>query len=228
MKINVAQRDRQIVSKCAACRWLTTQQIQQLFFTGASLNAAQKRLRKLAEAGYLRSHRESRMTEAIYAVGPKGKRLVEDQGLEVLNRAEVPRQIAHLTGINTVRAALETSDVGLAYFIPYWELADLGWTFPVIPDAIFAISSPQRRLLLEFDRGTEPLKTLLEKMKAYAAGIPGFPFDAVLLITDRGRRLDLLAAQCREAQITISVLSGTYQQVQRKNFDFTELAASQE
>src|SRR3989441_1667630 len=95
--------------KCAICRWLTTGQIQRLYFPNATLNAVQKRLRKLSDAGYLRSYREHPTAEAIHAVGPKGKPLVEEKGIEVTLGSEVPRQLEHLLGVNTIRIAVETS-----------------------------------------------------------------------------------------------------------------------
>lgn len=76
MNAKVTSRDERILGKCAICRWLTTTQIQHIYFPEASLNAVQKRLRKLTDAGYLRTHRQNPMAEAIYSVGPKGKPLV--------------------------------------------------------------------------------------------------------------------------------------------------------
>src|SRR6266852_5829795 len=58
MNARLTDRDLRLLVKCAICRWLTTGQIQRLYFPKASLNAVQKRLRKLSDAGYLRSYRE--------------------------------------------------------------------------------------------------------------------------------------------------------------------------
>src|SRR5207302_6999702 len=57
--IRCTERDKKLIVKCGLCRWLTTTQIHRLYFPGATVNAVQKRLRKLAEAGYLRTYRET-------------------------------------------------------------------------------------------------------------------------------------------------------------------------
>ena len=78
MTVKLTERDRKILAKCALCRWLTTAQLQRLYFPAKSVNAVQKRLRKLADAGYLRSHQEHRTAEILHAVGPKGRPMVEE------------------------------------------------------------------------------------------------------------------------------------------------------
>src|SRR5207249_3059841 len=50
MTIRMTERDRRMLAKCAVCRWLTTGQVKRLYFPEATLNAVQKRLRKLSEA----------------------------------------------------------------------------------------------------------------------------------------------------------------------------------
>src|SRR5712692_10295413 len=193
MTLRLTERDTKLLAKCALCRWLSTSQIQQLYFPKASLNAVQKRLRKLSDDGYLRCHRENQMAAAIYSVGPKGRPLLEEEGLEVAAGNDVPKQLDHLAGINAIRIALEASRLPLAYFFAHWQLASLGWTFPVIPDAVFAIRSTDRqRYIVEYDRGTEPLKALVEKLRSYNQGIPGFTLEAVMLVTEENRRLDQL------------------------------------
>src|SRR5439155_23914904 len=107
MMVRLTERDRRMLAKCAVCRWLTTEQVKRLYFPEATLNAVQKRLRKLSEAGYLRSYREHPTAEAIHALGPKGKPLVEGKGIEVAGGSEVPRQVEHMLGVNEIRIAVE-------------------------------------------------------------------------------------------------------------------------
>src|SRR5437016_9606460 len=107
MTARLTDRDLRMLVKCAICRWLTTSQIQRLYFPKATLNAVQKRLRKLSDEGYLRSHRENQMAEAIYSVGPRGKPLLEEKGIAVETGGEAPQQIAHLAGINSIRIRVE-------------------------------------------------------------------------------------------------------------------------
>src|SRR5260370_9213299 len=108
MNARLTDRDLRMLVKCAICRWLTTGQIQRLYFPKATLNAVQKRLRKLSDAGYLRSYREHPTAEAVHALGPKGKPLVEEKGIEAGVSSEVPQQPEHLLGVNEIRIAVET------------------------------------------------------------------------------------------------------------------------
>jgi hypothetical protein len=186
MAARVTARDARLLAKLGLCRWLTTTQIQRLYFPEATPNAVQKRLRKLADSGFLRSHREHPTAEAVHAVGPAGKPLVEERGIEVALQAEVPSQLEHLLGINEIRVAVETGGVRGGWFFAYWQLGDLGWTHRIIPDAIFAVRTPERRsFVVEYDRGTETSGKLLEKLCSYDRGIEGFPFEAVLVLTEK-------------------------------------------
>src|SRR2546426_5000796 len=210
MTLRLTERDRRMLAKCAVCRWLTTDQVKRLYFPEATLNAVQKRLRKLSETGYLRSHQEHPTAEAIHAVGPKGKPLVEAKGVEVAVGGEVPRQVEHMLGGNEIRIAVETSGMKVAYFFAYWQLANLGWAHSVIPDAVFAVRSPERRtFLVEYDRSTETLDKLVRKLQWYDQGLAEFPFEAVLVLTERTRRLDLLGRELRRRNLSLSVSAST-------------------
>jgi hypothetical protein len=217
MTVRLTERDVRILAKCAICRWLTTDQLKLLYFPEATLNAVQKRLRKLAEAGYLRSYREHPSAEAIHAVGPKGKPLVEERGLTPSPALEVPKQLDHLLGVNAVRIAVETAKVQVAYFFAHWELADLGWTRLVIPDAVFAVRAAGRRtFLVEYDRGTETLENLLQKVRCYGQGLAAFPFESVLVITERARRLDVLARELRRKEVSVTTLVSTLAEIRAR------------
>src|SRR6266404_5657621 len=102
MNARLTDRDLRMLVKCAICRWLTTGQIQRLYFAKASLNAVQKRLRKLSDAGYLRSYQEHPTAEAIHTIGPKGRDLVEEKGVAAAVPADVPQQLEHLLGVNEI------------------------------------------------------------------------------------------------------------------------------
>ena len=95
--------------KCAVARWLTTGQLQRLFFREVSTDAARKSLRRLVENGYLVAHREHSMAEAIHGLGPKGKVALAAKGFTAEASREPPRQLEHLIGINEIRIAAETS-----------------------------------------------------------------------------------------------------------------------
>jgi len=82
-------RDKAILRKLDACKWLTTSQIQRLFFPGISLDFVRKRLRKLVQGDYLKSFQPDRMSEALHGLGT------------------TPKQVQHLNGINEIRLAAE-------------------------------------------------------------------------------------------------------------------------
>ena len=210
MTLRLTDRDLRLLVKCAVCRWLTTDQVKRLYFPEATLNAVQKRLRKLSEAGYLRAHQEHPTAEAIHTVGPKGKLLVEEKGIEVAVGGEVPRQVEHMSGVNEIRIAVETSGMKVVYFCAYWQLASLGWAHSVIPDAVFAVRTPEfRTFLVEYDRSTETLDKLFRKLGSYDQGLADFPFEAVLILTERTRRLDLLSRELRRRNLSLSVSAST-------------------
>jgi hypothetical protein len=210
MSALLTERDLRLLAKLGVCRWLTTTQIERLYFPEATLNAVQKRLRKLSDAGYLRSHREHLTAEAMHAVGPKGKPLVEEKGIWVTLSHEVPAQIEHLVGVNDIRVAVETSGASVAWFFAYWELSDLGWTHPIIPDAVFAVRVPERRsFVLEYDRGTETIEKLVRKLRSYDQGLQGFPFEAVVIVAERTRQVDLLSREMEQDGLTVAVLAST-------------------
>lgn len=216
--LRLTERDKALIAKCGICRWLSTTQIQRLYFPSASLNAVQKRLRKLSDVGYLRTYREDLLSEAIHAVGPKGKAIAEERGIDGALGGEVPRQIEHLRGVNDIRIAVETGAVQVAYFFAYWQLANLGWTHAMIPDAIFAVRVPERRsFAAEYDRLTEGFEVLAGKLASYSVGIPRFSFEAVVIVTERERRLDLLAREIRQRDVTVPVLTTTLQELQASN-----------
>ncbi len=227
MNARLTDRDLRLLVKCAICRWLTTGQIQRLYFPKATLNAVQKRLRKLSDAGYLRSYREHPTAEAVHALGPKVKVLVEEKGVEVAVAADVPQQLEHLLGVNEIRIAVETGAVQVAYFFAYWQLSDLGWRHAVIPDAVIAARTPERRtFVVEYDRSTETLAKLLLKLRSYDRGLTGFPIEAVLIVTERARRVELLCREMRRANLTLSVLAVSLADIDQSDFfesEFLEL-----
>lgn len=219
MVAKLTDRDVRMLVRTAICRFLTTGQIQRLYFPKVTLNAVQKRLRKLSDAGYLRSYRESPTAEAVHALGPKGKPLVDEKGVEGSLISEMPKHLPHLLGVNDIRIAVETSSVQVAYFFSYWQLSDLGWKHSVIPDAVFAVRSPNRRtFVVEYDRGTETLGKLLDKLRQYDRGLEGFAFEAVLILTERARSLVKLSEDLRRADLSLSVLAAVLEDVNGGDF----------
>src|SRR5882762_12018476 len=230
MNARLTDRDLRMLVKCAICRWLTTGQIQLLYFPKATLNAVQKRLRKLSDTGYLRSYREHPTAEAVHALGPKGKPLVEEKGVEATVSADVPQQLSHLLGVNEIRIAVETSATQVAYFFAYWQLSNIGWSHAVIPDAVFAVRTRERRtFVVEYDRSTETHTKLLQKLRSYDRGLTGLPLEAVLIVTERTRQVELLSRELRRANLSLSVLAASLTDINRGDFfesEFVELRDS--
>jgi len=228
--LRCTERDKKLIVKCGLCRWLTTTQVQRLYFPRATVNAVQKRLRKLADGGFLRTHRESILSETLHAAGPKARGIFEENGLEYLGGNEVSRQIEHLVGVNDIRIAVETGTVPVAYFFAHWQLANIGWTQAVIPDAVFAMRHLGiRNFVVEYDRATEGLSVLVEKLRTYQEGLRGFSFEAAVIVTDQDRRMDSLSREFWKRGVSLSVLLGTVAELQTKSMvdcSFLELGGA--
>jgi hypothetical protein len=216
--LRCTERDKKLIVKCGLCRWLTTTQVGRLYFPGATANAVQKRLRKLVEVGYLRSYREGLLSEALHAPGPKAKSVFEEKRVEYAGASEIPRQVAHLAGVNDIRIAAEASSLPVAYFFAHWQVGGLGWPHPVIPDAVFGLLAPHRRnFAVEYDRGTESAGILVAKLRTYEEGLPGFAFEAVVIVTERERRMDSVRSEVRKRNVSLSVLVGSLAELQTKS-----------
>jgi hypothetical protein len=150
-------------------RWLSTSQIHRRFFAHATVDAVRKRLHKLTEAGYVRCVRAHPMAENLFALGPAGKRLLEQQGSEeIILESRLPKQIEHHSAINGLRISAELG-ASLSYFFACWELANVGWKEEIIPDAIFAVGD--QAFAAEVDLGQETLSYFVRtKVKAYERG----------------------------------------------------------
>ena len=176
--------------RCA--RWLTTGQVKRRFFPVATTDAARKRLRILARAGFVVKVQPDRTKEALFTLGRKAKLVLEKEtGAEIVLEQKLPKQREHFLAVNDVRIAAELAGP-VTYFFGYWELPGLGWRHPVIPDAVVALGN--RTFAVEVDRGMEGLRYFLRtKIARYARGLNGLPLTAVLIVTDRDTRITSLA-----------------------------------
>lgn len=189
--MRLTPRCLEILKLLSAARWLRTRQLHRRFFAQATANAAQRRLRALSAADYLRRVQPNRMEDALFALGPEGKRALERQGLcDISLHRHPPKQLEHFLGVNDIRMAAELS-LELAYFFGYWELAGAGWKHAIIPDAVFGAGS--KSVAVEFDRGHENIRYFLQKLKLYERGLRDFPLHRILIVTDRRRRMETLA-----------------------------------
>lgn len=191
----LSPRDLFVITKCGVGKWLSTSQLQKLCFGEVTPDAVRKSLRRLAEAGYLVSIRQDRMSEAFHGLGRKGKELLASRGLEREAVRRLPEQLEHLAGINDLRVAVEGQPERVAYFFAAWELAGIGWPYPVLPDAVCGLKLPVRKtFVFEYDRGTEPLAELRRKLRMYA-GLRNIRLVAVVVIVDTPKRTESLTGR---------------------------------
>jgi len=192
--MRLTERCNEILRLLKAARWLTTSQLHRRFFQQQTANAARKRLRRLAEGGYIVKVQPNRMAEALFRLGPEGKRHLERANTKaVINLdRQPPKQLEHFCGVNDMRIAAEVG-LPLQYFFAYWELPGIDWRQPIIPDAVFGVATG-RAFAVEFDRGQENIRYFTTtKLNFYRRGLDGFPLERVLIITDRQARLESLA-----------------------------------
>ena len=215
LMVRLTERDLRVIGKCAVAKWLSTQQLQRLYFGEVTADAVRKSLRRLAEEGYLFSFRANQMSEILHAVGPKGRTLLKTKGLDSDDPGRTPpRQLEHLLGINNIRIAVERGSEPVAYFFAAWELPRLGWSHPVIPDAVFGIKDGRRRtFLVEYDRGTETLPVFLRKLRSCDSGLFGVSYDAILVFADTEQRLEGLSRGLR-GNLTRPVLGALIPQIE--------------
>jgi Replication-relaxation len=207
--IRLTDRDARLLATCARSQWLTTGQIQKLFFRDVTVDRARKRLRKLLEEDYLHSSQPHRMVEMLHAVGPEGKRFLEGKGIEVNLARKLPEHLEHLVGINDIRTELESGRERVLYFFAHWELGKFDWPYRVIPDAVFSIVlDHEATFMVEFDRGTEDRKELLQKLRQYELIPAAFPFDAVLVIADSAQASNRLCWHLCTPKRSFRVLVG--------------------
>jgi Replication-relaxation len=190
--MRLTKRCEDLLHLLRAARWLSTGQVHRRFFPQATADAARKRLRILTLAGYLLQFREHRMSEALFTLGPEGKRVLEkDDGKEITLERKPPKQLEHFLAINDVRIAAELAG-SLTYFFACWELPGADWRYNIIPDAVFSMHN--RTFAVEVDRGVETVRFFIKtKIPSYRNGLPGFPITAILIITDRKARMKSLA-----------------------------------
>jgi len=196
-------------------RWLTTGQVHARFFPHATRDAVRKRLRKLVQEKYLVMVRPHHMSEAIFALGAQGQRVLEDLGSDpVTLERKPPAQLDHLRGVNDCRIAAELEDC--SYFFACWELAKLNWRHPLIPDAIFSLQG--QTMAIEFDRGFEGAAFFARtKLPHYERGFPDLPCSRVLVVTESVVRMKALARAIGGTQVDI--LFTTVDLIQMRGFD---------
>lgn len=186
----VTDRDRALFQLLADARWLSTRQIHRRFFAPRSINAVNKRVHKLADAGFLGMNRPNRTAEAYVRLGPACRSLF-DEAVTVPWR--LPMHLDHFRRINDIRLwFLEQRDahgLPLTRFAGEWEFKNVGQTWSVMPDslALLAVAGARHAVAVEVDCGTEPVAVLRDKMRHYAERES--PFHSVLIGAPGWRRV---------------------------------------
>jgi len=194
----LTNRDRKILCTIAACQVLGTSQVHQWHFGNVSLNMAQKRLRKLVEAGYLDSMETKVCTDNLLVLGKEGQRQLHQHGWNVEQRKEIPKDLAHHMGVVDTRIAIERGlqdmpGMKLRYFYAYWELGRFGWSYPIIPDAIFSVRNAfTAQAALEFDRKTEMLGVFAQKLLQYRTLLHRHPLSTVIVVAEKSKDIERL------------------------------------
>ncbi|MEO8391729.1 MAG: replication-relaxation family protein [Chloroflexota bacterium] len=192
--MRLTERDLDILQAVYACRVLTTQQLQMLFFP--SLPTAYARLSLLYHQGlldrkFLAVYADKMNTPILYVLDRQGAEVLQrERGIEVNWSREAKHVtitfLEHTLAINQVRVALDkacwqTDGFELLEWLGENELkadydrvtirTDSGRSqnISLIPDSYFSLQTPRgvAHFFLELDRGTMTTKRFKSKILAY-------------------------------------------------------------
>jgi hypothetical protein len=200
--VRLQDRDLWLLESLGKMRFLATSQLARLGF-GGSRSAANKRLRKLLDAGLIRVWVRSLAEDSIYSVSrPGAKQFSRGDGDS--SSWTVPRDLdgnlEHLLVINEVRLsfalALTDGQAEISWWRSDWELrtATRG---KVVPDAIFGIrwnaETSERVFALEVENRTRSPLAFVRKALRYrtllAGGSEGWgTSDFTTLVVGRDER----------------------------------------
>src|SRR6266478_1802186 len=218
----LTSRDRKLLHSIAACQVLATGQVHRWHFGNVSLNMAQKRLRKLVEAGYLDSMETKVCTDNLLVLGKEGKRELQEHGWNVELRKEIPKDLAHHMGVVDTRIAIERGlenmpGLHLRYFYAYWELGRFGWSYPIIPDAIFSIRNAfTAQAALEFDRKTETLGVFAQKLLQYRQLLHRHPLSTIIIVAEKAKDVERLQQGLEQVGTRIPILIVALQELKER------------
>jgi hypothetical protein len=205
----LTSRDFKIFWSCADCQILTTSQIMRWLFEGTSLRNVQKRLRKLADAGYLDAIQTRVATDNLILLGHKGEAELRKKGWKQERKKEAPKDLDHHLGIVDIRIAIEQglknfAGMKLRYFYAYWQLGQFQWSYPIIPDALFSIRNAYvASAAVEFDRGLYSLVVFAKKLLQYRALVRTHPLSSVVLVAAERDSIEKLRQGLREVEALI-------------------------
>ena len=205
----------------AACQVLATGQVHRWHFGNVSLNMAQKRLRKLVEAGYLDSLETKVCTDNLVVLGKEGERQLQQHGWNVELKKDLPKDLAHHMGVVDMRIAIERGlehmpGLQLRYFYAYWELGRFAWSYPVIPDAIFSVRNAYTaQAALEFDRKTETLGVFAQKLLQYRLLLHRHPLSTIIVVAEKAKDVERLQQGLEQVGTRIPLLIVALQELKQ-------------
>lgn len=195
-RIYITERDLRVLSAVASYRFLTTQQVDKLYF--GSISQTRHRLfllwqNRLLERLFQPVVAFEGTSSAIYALARPGAMLLAERmgadpaTLKPLTHGQARRSayfLDHTLRRNDFRICLELACRGGEDMrLLYWrqnaeEVKDAVWVdsgpgrgerVPLVPDGFFGLSAGGKKLyfLVEIDRGTETIKHVGRKLKGY-------------------------------------------------------------
>jgi hypothetical protein len=178
--LSFTERDRWLLQSIGKLRFVTTGQVLRLRFA-RSRSAANKRLRRLFDAGLVRVWVRCLEEENLYALTPAGRAALiygataEDDACALHVPRGLDRDLDHTLAINDVRIALATTlppqDAELLSWRSDWDLRAQG-SAHLVPDARFGVrwsDGNETTFSLEVDRNTKSVSAFLRKLLMYRA-----------------------------------------------------------
>ena len=182
--VSFTERDRYLLQSIGTLRFVTTGQALRLGFA-SSRSAANKRLRRLFDAGLVRVWVRCLEEENLYALTPAGRATLidgataEDDARTLHVPRGLDRDLDHTLAINDVRIALATTlpplDAELLSWRSDWDLRPQGPAH-LVPDARFGVrwsDGNETTFSLEVDRNTKSAAAFLRKLLVYRAAAHG-------------------------------------------------------
>ena len=180
LAVRITDRDLLLFQAFCKMRFLTTTQTARLFFNGSSWSA-NKRLRKLFNAGLIKVWIRSLSQDNIYSITRKGLSILIENEVSPDPVPKYPRgldkNLNHLLYINQIRIALALGLPKVGGEISWWK-SDWELRTPakkhIIPDALFGIQweeSNEHIFTLELDNNTKSPKGFLRKVLGYTSSI---------------------------------------------------------
>jgi hypothetical protein len=229
----LTSRDRNILWSCAVSQALTTAQIQRWHFGTTSLRNVQKRLQKLAEAGFLNVIETRVCTDNLVLLGREGQAELQKTGWKVELKKEAPKDLEHHLGVVDIRIALDRNlqampGMHLRYCYAYWELGQFAWSYPIIPDMVFSFRNAYiLQAAVEFDRKTEMLNVFTKKLLQYRLLLQRHPLSTVMIVAEKDEDLERLDQGLEGVRSTIPILTVSLPDLKEKGLAATVRARSQ-